>query len=47
MRYESTDDDLRNVLSGGVGVVVDGGDGGTSGPNNGMAVGMLLVLGFR
>jgi len=43
--YESTDD-LRDDLSAGVGVVVDGGDGGAPGPNDGIAVGMLLVLGF-
>lgn len=27
--------------------VIDSGDGGAPGPNNGMAVGILLVLSFR
>ena len=35
--------DLRD---GGIEEVVDGGDGGAPGPKDGMAVGMLLVLGF-
>jgi hypothetical protein len=43
--YDSTDD-LRDDFSGEVEVVVDGGDGGAPGPNDGMAVGILLVLGF-
>jgi len=43
--YESTDD-LRDDFSGGIRVVVDGGDGGAPGPKDGIAVGMLLVLGF-
>jgi len=45
MGNESTDD-LRDGLSVGVGVAVEGGDGGAPGPNDGIAVGMLLVLGF-
>ena len=43
--YESTDD-LRDDFSGGTVEVADGGDGGAPGPKDGMAVGMLLVLGF-
>jgi hypothetical protein len=43
--YESTDD-LRDDFSGGTGEVVDGGDGGAPGPKDGIAVGILLVLGF-
>jgi hypothetical protein len=43
--YESTDD-LRDDLSEGTEDMVDGGDGGAPGPKDGMAVGMLLVLGF-
>jgi hypothetical protein len=43
--YESTED-LRDDFSVGIKVVADGGDGGAPGPNDGMAVGMLLVLGF-
>jgi len=43
--YESTDD-LRDDLSVGVGVVVDGGDGGAPGPNDGIVVGMLPVFGL-
>jgi hypothetical protein len=43
--YESTDD-LRDDFSWGIVEVVDGGDGGAPGPKDGMAVGMLLVLGF-
>ena len=45
MGYDSTDD-LRDDFSGGTGEVADGGDGGAPGPKDGMAVGMLLVLGF-
>lgn len=45
MGYESTDD-LCDDFSGGTGEVVDGEDGGASEPNNGMAVGMLLVPDF-
>ena len=45
MGYDSPDD-LRDDFSWGIGEVVDGGDGGAPGPNDGMAVGMLLVLGF-
>ena len=37
--------DRLDDFSGGTGVVVDGGDGGV-GPNDGMAVGLLFVLGF-
>ena len=43
--YESTDD-LRDDFSEGIKVLADSGDGGALGPNNGMAVRMLLVLGF-
>ena len=43
--YESTDD-LRDDFSAGMRVFVDGGDGGAPGPKDGIAVGMLLVLGF-
>jgi len=43
--YESIDD-LRDDFSGGIGEVVDGGDGGASGPKDEMAVGILLVLSF-
>ena len=39
-------DDLRVDFSGGTGEVVEGGDGGAPGPNEGIAVGMLFVLGF-
>lgn len=45
MGYESTDD-LRDDFSEGIEEVADGGDGGAPGPKDGMAVGMLLVLGF-
>ena len=38
-------DNLREV-SGGIGVVVDGGDGGARRPNDGMVVGVLLAFGF-
>ena len=40
-------DDLCNDFSGDMGKVVEGGDGGAPRPNEGMAVGMLFVLGFR
>jgi len=43
--YESTED-LCDDFSWGIEEVVDGGDGGAPGPKDGMAVGMLLVLGF-
>ena len=43
--YKSTSD-LCNDFSGKTGEVMDGGDGGTPGPKDGMVVGMLLVLGF-
>ena len=39
-------DDLHNDFSGGIGVLEDGGEGSTPGPKDGMAVEMLLVLGF-
>ena len=39
-------DDLRIDFSGGMGEVVEGGDGGAPGPNEGIPVGMLFVLGF-
>lgn len=45
MGYESTDD-LLDDFSGGTEEVADGGDGGAPGPKDGIAVGMLLVLGF-
>jgi len=40
------DSDLHDDFSGGTGEVAVGGDGGALGPKDGMAVGMLLVLGF-
>lgn len=43
--YDSTNN-LRNSFSGGTVKVTEGGDGGALEPNDGMAVGMLLVLGF-
>jgi hypothetical protein len=43
--YESTDD-LRDEFSKRIREVADDGDGGTLGPDDGMVVGMLLVLGF-
>jgi len=43
--YESTDDPCDD-FSGGIEEVVDRGDGGAPGPKDGMAVRMLLVLGF-
>jgi hypothetical protein len=39
-------EDLRVDFSGGTGEVVEGGDGGAPGPNEGMAVGIVFVLGF-
>lgn len=45
MGYASTDD-LRDDLSEGIVEVVDGGEGAAPGPKDGMAVGMLFVLGF-
>ena len=45
MGYDSTDD-LRDDFSVGTEEVDDGGDWGATGPKDGMAVGMLLVLGF-
>jgi hypothetical protein len=44
--YESTDD-LYDDFSGRTGEVADGRDGGAPEPKDGMAVGMLLVPGFR
>lgn len=46
MGYKSTGD-LHDNFSGGIEEVADGGDGDVAGPRGGMAVGMLLVLGFR
>jgi hypothetical protein len=43
--YDSTDD-LRDDFSEGIVEVADGGDAGAPGPNDGMAVGILLVLGL-
>ena len=43
--YESTDV-LRDGFSEGTVEDVDGGDGGAPEPKDGIAVGMLLVLGF-
>ena len=43
--YESTDD-LRDDLSRGTVEIADGRDGGVPGPKDGMAVGMLLMLGI-
>jgi hypothetical protein len=43
--YESTND-LRDDLFEGTEDAVDGGDGGTLGPKDRMAVVMLLALGF-
>ena len=45
VEYESTDH-LRDDFPREIEEVVDGGDGGAPGPKDGMAVGMLLVLGF-
>jgi len=45
MGYESTKD-LCDDFSWGIEEAVDGGDGGAPGLKDGMAVGMLLVLGF-
>ena len=42
--YESTG--LRKKFSEGIMEIVDGRDGGTLGPEDGMSVGILLVLGF-
>ena len=39
-------DDCRKDISDGVVEAAEGGDGGAPGPNDGMAVGMLLVLGL-
>jgi len=45
MGYKSTKY-LHNDFSRGIGVFVDGGDGGAPGPKDGIAVGILLVLGL-
>jgi hypothetical protein len=39
-------DDLHDDFSEGIEEIVDSGDGGAPGPKDGIAVGMLLVLGF-
>ena len=46
VEYNSTDD-CREDFSDGIVEAAEGRDGGAPGPKDGMAVGMLLVLGFK